>query len=134
MIPPADTRHGITDRLRHEARGLVRTLLLAVTGALLLVAGGILAIAGGYGWLSSFMTGYQAAFLLATLLVVAGAIVIACMLRPRRPHLPAAGAAAPGAAPGMQAAVTTAIARNPLPTLAAAIAAGAVYGFLKENR
>lgn len=134
MMTPDDHQEGLAGRLRHEARGLALAVLFALVAGLLLLGGAVLALTGGYVWLNSFMEAYQAAFLLALVLFIAGAIVIACLLAPRRPPPASATRNAAAGSPDIQAALGTAIGRNPLPTLAAALAAGAVYGLMKDSR
>ena len=134
MNSPNDHQVSIAGRLRREARGLALAALPALVAGLLLLGGAVLAVAGGYVWLSGFMEAYLAAFLLALILTIAGAIAIACLLAPRRVQSPPPTRDATPGTSDIQAALGAAIGRHPLPTLAAALAAGAVYGFMKDSR
>lgn len=133
-MTPDDHQQDLASRLRHEARGLAMTALFALVAGLLLLGGAVLAVTGGYVWLNGFMETHHAAFLLALLLFIAGATIIACLLAPRRPQSPSVTRDAAAGTPGIQAALGAAIGRNPMPTLVAALAAGAVYGFMKDSR
>lgn len=115
---------------RWRVRRAVNSAIMGAIAVILLLTAGGFGLAGAYGWLALTMPPYQAALMIACLLSFLGFITLAFALSRRRRHV---HAPTPAAADPVGAAAAGAIAGNPLPVLGAALAAGAVFGFLKNR-